>query len=204
MRKELTEIAYILDRSSSMNGLRKAAVQAFNDFLNEQMETPGEANLSLVLFDDEYLMPIDCQPVEKIRPLTAEDYRPRATTALLDAIGMTIDQIGARLAKTPEAERPGQVIVAIFTDGFENSSRYYNMAQIKHKIRKQREKYNWEFPFLAGRQDANAKAPQIRNEQHPAATIPFSRKGMMHKSPPFARKAAAYRRQTMGEQNLED
>ena len=100
MNKKRTEIAYILDRSGSMSPLVEAAITGFNSFLKEQQKTPGDANFTLVLFDDEYLLHADCTPIAEVRPLDANSYVPRGCTALLDAIGRTIDNIGKRLAQT--------------------------------------------------------------------------------------------------------
>jgi hypothetical protein len=109
------------------------------------------AKLTLILFDDEYLAPIDALPVAEILPLDNESYVPRGSTALLDAIGRTIDELGARLASLPEQDRPMQVIVAILTDGLENSSQNYTWQKIADAIKQQSEQYRWTFLFLGAR-----------------------------------------------------
>ena len=129
MNKKLTEIAYILDRSGSMQPLVESAITGFNSFLKDQQETPGDANFTLVLFDDEYLLHADRAAIADVRPLDANTYVPRGCTALLDAIGRTIDNIGKKLAKTPEKDRPGKVIIAIYTDGYENASSDYTVKK---------------------------------------------------------------------------
>jgi hypothetical protein len=105
-----------------MGSCREAAIEDFNSFLFEQQQTGGLAKLTLLLFDDEYLVPMNGMPVAEILPLNSESYVTRGSTALPDAIGRTSDELGARLATLPEQDRPGRVIVAILTDGMENSS----------------------------------------------------------------------------------
>jgi hypothetical protein len=158
MQTDLTEIAYILDRSGSMSPLVEDAIGGFNTFLANQKALPGRANFSLVLFDHEYVPAYDGVDIQSVPPLTRMTYAPRGTTALLDAVGRTIDQVGARLAATPEAERPSKVIIAIFTDGLENASTDYRPDRIAAMIRHQQEVYAWEFLFLAANQDAIATA----------------------------------------------
>lgn len=148
MNQNLTEIAFVMDRSGSMESMKGEAIVAFNQFLRDQRELPGEARLTLVLFDTEFLKPYENLAIEKVPDLNAQTYVPRAGTALLDAMGMTIDAIGKRLASTPESDRPSKVIVACMTDGEENSSQQYSNEQITKMIQHQQEKYSWEFVFL--------------------------------------------------------
>jgi Mg-chelatase subunit ChlD len=158
MKNHYSEIAFVLDRSGSMGSFRESAIEGFNSFLLEQQQTEGLAKLTLVLFDDEYLVPIDALPVAEILPLNSESYVPRGSTALLDAISQTIDELGARFAALPEQDRPGQVIVAILTDGLENSSQKYTWKQVSRVIKQQTEQYRWTFLFLGANQDAIAAA----------------------------------------------
>jgi hypothetical protein len=158
MRPDLTEIAFVLDRSGSMNSIAGDAIGGFNTFLAQQQAQPGQARLTLVLFDHEYLVAHDNVDIHNVPPLDAHTYVPRGMTALLDAIGRTIDTAGVRLASTPEADRPAKVIVAILTDGMENASRDYTNGRVAEMIRHQQQKYNWEFIFLAANQDAIATA----------------------------------------------
>src|SRR4029434_689340 len=156
-----SEIAFVLDRSGSMGSCREPAIEGFNFFLLEQQRTEGLAKLTLILFDDEYLVPIDALPVAEILPLDNDSYVPRGSTALLDAIGRTIDELGARLAALPEQDRRTQVIVAILTDGLENSSQNYSWQQVADAIKQQSEQYRWTFLFLGANQDAIATAAQM-------------------------------------------
>ncbi len=158
MQTDLTEIAFVLDRSGSMNAIASDAIGGFNSFLVDQQAQPGQARLTLVLFDHEYLVLQQNVDIQAAPPLDRRSYVPRGSTALLDAVGRTIDDVGARLAATPEAERPAKVIVAILTDGLENASRDYTYAKVSALIRRQQEKYSWDFLFLAANQDAIAAA----------------------------------------------
>ena len=113
MRSDLTEIAFILDRSGSMQPLTQEAVGGFNAFLETQQKEPGVVLFSLVLFDHEYLVMHRSRDIHRVPKLTDQVYQARGTTALMDAIGLTVDGLGEKLDKTPEAVRPGTVIVAI-------------------------------------------------------------------------------------------
>lgn len=193
MNPNLVEIAFVLDRSGSMNSLREQAIAGFNHFLTDQVCQPGEARLTLVLFDDEYLVPFDAKPVREVAPLSAATYVPRNSTALLDAIGRTIDQLGRRLAGTPEPERPGQVIVAILTDGLENASTLYSWADIAARIRHQQEKYNWLFLFLGANQDAIATAARMNIAAADAATFQACGQGVVASTRAVTRRTTALR-----------
>ncbi|MCP5538355.1 MAG: VWA domain-containing protein [Akkermansiaceae bacterium] len=194
MNNKLTEIAYILDRSGSMQPLVESAITGFNSFLKNQQETPGDANFTLVLFDDEYLLHADRTPIAEVRPLDANTYVPRACTALLDAIGRTVDNIGKKLAKTPEKDRPGKVIIAIYTDGYENASTDYSVRKISKMIRHQTDKYGWEFLFLAANEDAIATASSYGIDRKNASEFHFSEVGHKATSSSISRKVMAHRR----------
>lgn len=161
MQADLTDIAYVLDRSGSMDPLASDAIGGFNAFLKKQQELEGRAHFTLVLFDHEYLLVHNNVDIRQVPPLDHETYVPRGNTAMLDAIGRTIEEVGARLANTSENERPSKVIIAIFTDGLENSSHLYTHERIAAMIQHQQEKYGWEFLFLAANQDAVASAQKI-------------------------------------------
>jgi len=149
MNNKRTEIAFILDRSGSMGSMQDTAVEGFNQFLVDQQADEEEVRLSLVLFDHEYTPLHESVPVSELTPMTMEDFQPRGMTALLDALGKTIDDLGKRLASLPENDRPGHVIVAVMTDGMENASESYSATEIHKRISHQQEKYEWEFLFLS-------------------------------------------------------
>jgi uncharacterized protein YegL len=149
MKNNLTEIVTILDSSGSMAALADETISGYNLFIEEQKKLPGDARLTTVLFNSGYTRLLDRVDIHKAKPLTSAEYQIGGMTALLDAIGRTVDDIGKKLDKTPEEERPSRVIVMILTDGEENSSKKFNAAQIKEKIDTQKNVYSWEFIFLA-------------------------------------------------------
>lgn len=178
MNTNLTEIACVLDRSGSMEPIREDAIGGFNSFLESQKKQPGEARLTLVLFDNEYLVPENGTPLARVKPLDATTYVPRGSTALYDAIGRTINEVGARLAATPEPDRPGKVIVAILTDGQENASTEFTRETIAGMISHQRKAYSWEFVFLAANQDAVTAARDIAIPAPSAFEFKADKEGM--------------------------
>ena len=167
----VTEIAYLLDMSGSMYGHTEAAITGFNDFLREQQAVEQPARISLILFDDQYEVPIDSLPVGEVCTIDTDTYAPRGSTALLDAIGKTIKTVRKRIKDLPKKQCPDQVIFAIFTDGLENASRKYTWQDIAKKIRKRQKKDGWEFLFLAAGQDAIATAAQMNIHADNAATV---------------------------------
>ena len=193
MNPYLTEIAFVLDRSGSMGSVAESAVAGFNEFLRDQQSAPGQARFTLALFDDEYLLPANAVPIAEVVSLDAGTYVPRGSTALLDAIGRTIDDLGRRLAGTPAADRPAKVIVAILTDGYENASHRYTVRDIAARIRHQREKYGWEFLFLGANQDAIATAAQMNIGAQHAATFQADAAGAKASFKSTSRRASALR-----------
>ncbi len=204
MNKNYTEIAFVLDRSGSMEGSREAAIAGFNFFLDQQQAGGGLTKLTLVLFDDEYLVPIHGLPAAEILPLNYETYIPRGTTALLDAIGRTVDELGARLARMPEKARPGQVIVAILTDGLENSSQTYTWKQIARVIKHQTEQYRWTFLFLGANQDAIATAAQLHIAAANASPFVADAAGLRAASKSLSRKMRGLRRIHEGNASVQE
>ncbi len=207
MNPNLTEIAYILDRSGSMQPMQEPAVAAFNDFIKSQLDVPGDARLTLIQFDDAYEVPIAACPVQDVRELTAATYTPRGMTALLDAIGRTIKDIDRRLVALPETEKPGKVILAIFTDGQENASHEYTAKHISDLIRLYRDEKGWEFLFLAANQDAIASAGAMHMNAHLSANVTFSAEAIRSTGKAMSRKVRAMRMKSsdmMDAQAMED
>jgi len=161
MKKGLCEIVCIVDRSGSMSAMTKEAIGAFNAFLEDQQKHPGEALMTITIFDHEYDIIHSGKPIKEIPKFTELSYLPRGMTALHDAVGRTIDDVGKRLDRTPEAERPERVLVMIMTDGQENASKDYRRCDVIDRIRHQREKYGWEFVFLAAGENAFTEAQDI-------------------------------------------
>src|SRR5438067_11050335 len=192
-----SEIVFVLDRSGSMKSCQQAAIEGFNRFLADQQQIEGLAKLTVVLFDDEYLVPISSIPVEEVVPLTDDTYQPRGCTALLDAIGQTIDNLGQRLAALAEKDRPGQVIVAILTDGLENASQRFTWKEIAEKIKHQTDTYKWIFLFLGANQDAIATAANLSIAANNAANYVADAAGSKASHAAFSRKMSALRRASM-------
>lgn len=154
-KPNFVEIIVALDRSGSMSTVRNDTIGGFNTFVSDQRrEAKGDVKLTLVQFDDQYEINYNGMPIQDVSPLTEATYTPRGMTALLDAVGKTINTVGDRLAKTPENERPSLVIFVTLTDGQENASKEFKLAQIKTMITHQTEKYNWQFLFLGADQNS--------------------------------------------------
>ncbi len=141
-------------------------------------------------------MPADALAISEVAPLDATTYLPRGSTALLDAIGRTIDDLGRRLAATPEPERPAKVIVSILTDGYENASQKYTQADIAARIRRQRDQYSWQFLFLGANQDAIATATKLSIAANDAATYQADAAGAKASFKSTSRKASSWRMAT--------
>ena len=148
MKKNLTELVFILDRSGSMAGLEQDTIGGFNAMIEKQRKEPGEAVISTVLFDNETEVIHDRSSLDKVPALTEKEYYVRGCTALLDAVGGAIHHIGNVHKYAREEDRPEKALFVITTDGMENASRRYTYDKVKAMIERQREKYGWEFLFL--------------------------------------------------------
>ena len=153
-KKDHTHLICVLDRSGSMESVVNDAIGGFNTFMEEQKKQPGTMSVTLVLFDHEYLVPFKNADIKEIEPLDRTTYVPRGMTALLDAVGRSVNEAGAELDKMKEKDKPEKVIVCILTDGHENASKEFKRDQIKKMIEHQKDKYSWAFVFLAANQDA--------------------------------------------------
>lgn len=154
MKKNLTELVFILDRSGSMSGLEKDTIGGYNSMLEKQRKVDGECVITTVLFDNHYELLHDRIDIRAIQPITAKEYFVGGSTALLDAIGKTIHKIGTVQKNTTEDYRAEKVMFVIITDGEENASRHYSSMQIREMIQRQKERYGWEFIFLGANIDA--------------------------------------------------
>ena len=161
MKKGLTELVFILDRSGSMGGLESDTIGGYNAMLEKHKEADGEAYVSTVLFNEGTLVLHDRVPVRAIRPITGDDYYVSGCTALLDAVGGAIHHIANIHKYAREEDRPEKTIFVITTDGMENASRRYSYQDVKHMISKEKERYGWEFLFLGANIDAVAEADRI-------------------------------------------
>ncbi len=158
MKKNLTEIVFILDRSGSMRGLEADTIGGYNSFLERQKKEDGEALVSTVLFDDYTEVIHDRVNIQKVEPITDKEYYVRGCTALLDAVGGAIHHIGNIHKYAREEDRPEKTIIVITTDGMENASRYYNYDKVRRMVERQKEEFGWEFLFLGANMDAIAAA----------------------------------------------
>ncbi len=158
MRKGLTEIVFILDRSGSMGGLESDTIGGYNALLEKQKKEEGEVYISTVLFDDVSEVLHDRVNLDRIHPMTDKEYYVRGCTALLDAIGGAIHHIGNVHKYAREEDRPEKTLFIITTDGQENSSKHYSYDKVKHMVERQQEKFGWEFLFLGANIDAIKEA----------------------------------------------
>ena len=159
MNQKLTEIVFILDRSGSMSGLEADTIGGFNGFVKKQAGL-GETFITTILFDNRYEI-LHNRIDAKKACLSNKTYFTRGNTALLDAIGKTINLVGRRLGESPEAQRPGKVIFVITTDGLENASREFSYSAVKEMIKHQSEKYSWEFIFLGANIDVAKEGDKL-------------------------------------------
>ncbi len=154
MKKDLTELVFILDASGSMAGLEQDTIGGFNGMIEKQKKEPGEAYVSTVIFASKSKVFHDRVPIGKVEPLTDQQYAVGGCTALLDAIGGAIHHIGNVHKYAREEDVPEHTLFVITTDGMENASRMYDADEVKRLIEWQKEKYGWEFLFLAANIDA--------------------------------------------------
>ena len=177
MNKNLTEIIFLLDRSGSMSGLESDTIGGFNTFIERQIQLEGETMVTAVLFDDTYEILWDGLPANQVR-LTNKNYYVRGCTALLDAVGKTILDVGYRFSRIKEKQRPGKVIFVITTDGLENASIEFTYEKVKKLITHRQEKYQWEFIFLGANIDAIKEADSIGIDINNAYNFEASKKGV--------------------------
>lgn len=170
MKKNLTELVFVVDRSGSMSGLESDTIGGFTATLKAHKEAEGEAVVSTVLFDHETKVLHDRIPIENVSPMTEKDYKVRGCTALLDAVGGAIRHISNIHKYLPEEYKPEHTIFVITTDGLENASTKYTYKQVKHLIT-EKEEAGWDFLFLGANIDAAAEASKIGIPVARAATF---------------------------------
>ena len=177
MKKNLTEIVFILDRSGSMAGLEEDTIGGFNAMIEKQKREPGEALVSTVLFDNVSEVIHDRVDIQKIEPMTRNAYYVRGCTALLDAVGGAIHHIGNVHKYARAEDRPEKTLFVITTDGMENASRQYSYEKLKAMIQRQKETYGWEFLFLGANIDAAREAARFGINADRAANYHADRVG---------------------------
>ncbi len=161
MKSETTELVFILDKSGSMAGLEKDTVGGFNALIEKQCKLSGEVCVTTVLFNQGYELLHDRSSLRDVALMTEEDYQVGGRTALLDAIGSTIQKISNVQKETVQEQRADKVMVVITTDGLENSSCEYTYKKIHEMIAMKKDAANWEFIFLGANIDAVATARQF-------------------------------------------
>ncbi len=157
----ITEIVYILDRSGSMSGLEEDTIGGFNSMIDKQKKTNEQAFVSTILFDNETTVLHDRVPINKIGKMTNKQYYTRGSTALLDAIGGSINHIGNIHKHARKEDIPSKTIFVITTDGMENASRNYSYETVQKMIKRQKEKYGWEFIFIGANIDSEKEAKRF-------------------------------------------
>jgi uncharacterized protein YegL len=161
MKKDYTHISMILDKSGSMQPLIKDTIGGFNSFLNDQKKLNGTATMTVVQFDNQYEVHHSFKDIKEISELNESTYIPRASTALRDAIGRTINETGKHLDSLSEENKPEKVVVVIITDGLENASKLFSASDINQMIEHQQQKYGWQFTFIGSNQDAITSAGEL-------------------------------------------
>lgn len=177
MKKNLTEIVFILDRSGSMSGLEQDTVGGFNSLIAKQKKEDGEAYISTVLFDHISEVLHDRVDLKKIKPMTEDEYFVRGSTALLDAVGGAINHIGNVHKYARDEDRPEKTMFIIMTDGYENASRRYSYDEIRSMITRQKERFGWEFMFLGANIDVISEARKFGVDEEMAVEFLNDKKG---------------------------
>lgn len=156
-----TELVFILDKSGSMHGLEQDTIGGFNSMLQKQKELDGECRITTVLFDNRYELLHDRIDIRAVSPMTEKEYQVGGTTALLDAIGRTVQKLVSVQKNTAKEYRADRVLFVIITDGQENASQEYSSDKVKGLIQLEKEKYGWEFVFLGANIDAVETAGRL-------------------------------------------
>ncbi|MBQ2990732.1 MAG: VWA domain-containing protein [Clostridia bacterium] len=177
MKKGLTELVFILDRSGSMHGLEVDTIGGFNAMIDKQKQEEGQALISTVLFDTDSRVLHDRVPLERIAPMTCREYRVGGCTALLDAVGDAIHHIGNVHKYAREEDVPEHTMFVITTDGMENASRRYSVERVRGMIEAKKGECGWQFLFLGANIDAVHEAGRLGIEEEFAATYSCDAEG---------------------------
>lgn len=201
MKKDLTELVFILDRSGSMNSLTEDTIGGFNSMIEKQKEVDGECLVSLVLFDDISEVIYDRVPLKDIPVLTNKEYYARGCTALIDALGGAIHHIGNVHKYARKEDVPEKTMFIVTTDGLENASINYTADKVKAMIKRQREKYGWEFLFLGANIDAVETARKYGIREDRAVRFHNDHEGVCLNYKVLSNAVEEYRKNTDIEEN---
>ncbi len=191
MRQGLSEIVLVLDRSGSMSTTKSDAEGGLREFINKQRVLPGECNLTFYRFDDEIEKVLEAKPLKDVRDEELK-LEPRNSTALLDAMNRAIDEVGARLARYADYDRPEHVYFVTITDGYENAS-MTPRSTVFRKVKEQRERYNWQFIFIGANQDAIAEGVKYGFDAGQSISYSGTRKGMQNAYAVLTQNVTAHR-----------
>lgn len=194
MKKDLTELVFILDGSSSMAGLTSSTIQGFNSLIEKEKMEEGECLVSLVIFSNGSRVIYDRVNILSIPPLTEKEYRTGGCTALLDAVGGAIHHIVNVHRHAGWNYIPSKTMFVITTDGIENASRLYRAESVKSMIRREREKYGWEFLFLGADMDAVYSASKYGIDQRKSVRYHNDDRGIMLYYESLSKAVSGYRR----------
>lgn len=193
MKTGYTDISIVLDRSGSMESVRSDTIGGFNAFLADQVEAGGAATITLVQFDDVYEVVYSAIPLTDAKRLDNSTFVPRGSTALLDAIGRTIQATGKRLEAMTDDQRPEKVVFVILTDGLENASKEFTAQKVNDMLSHQRDVYKWEFVFLGANQDAITTAANLGIHAANSLTYAANSAGVKHAFRSLSKQLAGYR-----------
>ena len=193
MKKGLTELVFILDKSGSMGGLETDTIGGYNAMLAKQQALEGDCHITTVLFDNDYELLHDRIDIKAVSPITSAEYFVGGSTALLDAIGRTIHKIGNAQKHTADAYRAEKVMFVIITDGQENASSEYTAKRVKAMIQRQKAEYNWEFIFLGANIDAVQTADSFGIDRSRAQSYHADKEGVKLNFQVMSEAVASYR-----------
>lgn len=190
-----TDITIVLDRSGSMHRIEVPTIEGFNDFLTEHQALKSNVKLTLAQFNNDYEVVYQNKPINNVQYLNSNTFSPRGATALLDAIGKTIDNKKKYIKALDVSKRPNHIIIAIITDGFENTSKVYTKNEILQKINKRTKRDHWTFVFIGANQDAISEGSKFGFSKDRCLSMKFSKAGVNYAFKSFTNQSKRVLRQ---------